>query len=59
MKKLVLSLITVVMISMLAISCGPSAKKLEEKRVADSIAATVVDSTQVDSTIIVTDTLAK
>jgi len=57
MKKLVLSLITVVMISMLAISCGPSAKQLEEKRYADSCAAAEADSTQADSTIVI-DTLA-
>lgn len=35
MKKVVLSLITV---ALLIASCGPSAKELEEKRIADSIA---------------------
>lgn len=34
MKNLVLSLIAV---AFLAVSCGPSAKEVEEKRVADSI----------------------
>lgn len=34
MKKLVLSL---VVLAFLAVSCGPSAKELEDKRIADSI----------------------
>jgi uncharacterized protein YcfL len=35
MKKVVLSLIAVAML--LVVSCGPSAKEIEEKRIADSI----------------------
>jgi len=55
MKKLVFSAIA---IALLAISCGPSAKEIEDKRiadsimVADSIALVLADTICVDSVVI-------
>jgi hypothetical protein len=58
MKKLVLSVIALAMVSMMAISCGPTAKQVEEKRIADSTAAAQVDTTAVQ-TVVDTTTVVK
>lgn len=57
MKKLVLSLIALTMVTMMAISCGHTAKQVEEKRVADSIAAAQVDTTAVETIVDTTTTV--